>query len=279
VLQVPETKWAIMGGSSTFSTRFPEDVNQGAAVIDRDLVFETPYGSSPPFTLFEFSRQRVLTCRMHGWRPGVTRGQASQQIFWVFREAGVTRILAEGGVGAINHLLRPRDLIIPNDYIDWSMRRDVGLGSQHLLIMRQSLCPELRQCLTEAAGTLPGRRVFDRGVYVCTDGRHFESPAEVSAFRQWGGDIIGQSLCPEVYLAREIGACYASLQMVVNFAEGVIKDWQHRELEDIFHTEGTAVGAILLTALKNALERPRVCGCCDLRKDTLIKDSPTTDGE
>ena len=43
-----------------------------------------------------------------------------------------------------------------------------------------------------------------------TDGRHFESPAEI-AMLNGHADIVGQSICPEVYLAREIGACYAGL--------------------------------------------------------------------
>jgi 5'-methylthioadenosine phosphorylase len=273
--RVPEAELAIIGGSSTFAIRFPEAVDcDGVDVMDRDLVFATPYGDSPPFTLFNIDGAAVLTCRMHGWRPGVTRGEASRQVFWVLREAGVTRILAEGGVGAINHLLRPRDLIVPNDYIDCSQRRDVGLGGEYLLIMRQALCPVLRQLLLESAGKVTAARVFDRGIYVCTDGRHFESPAEIRAFRQWGGDIVGQSLCPEVYLAREIGACYASLQLVVNYAEGVVEDWKHDELRELFYSQGQMVGMVLLTALRKALKQPRSCCCSELRKETMLKDLP-----
>ena len=64
---------------------------------------------------------------MHGWRSGVARGRASQQIFWVLREAGVRTILAEGGVGSLREDLTPGDLVIPHDYIDLSLRKDVSL--------------------------------------------------------------------------------------------------------------------------------------------------------
>lgn len=75
---------------------------------------------------------------MHGWRPheGIRRGEASQQLFWVFKEAGVKKIFAEGGVGSINRLLELRDLVIVDDYIDHSMRQDIGLGGPYLLSMR-----------------------------------------------------------------------------------------------------------------------------------------------
>jgi 5'-methylthioadenosine phosphorylase len=208
---------------------------------------------------------------MHGWRSGVTRADASRQIFWVFREAGVKRVLAEGGVGAINHLLRPRDLVVPNDYIDFSMRKDTSLGSPYLLMMRESLCPEMRQFLYDETEQMGGRRIFDRGVYVVTDGRHFESPAEVNMFKISGGDIVGQSLCPEVYLAREIGSCYARIDMVVNYAEGVIRDWEHRELEDIFYNESKNIARILLSTISK-LPAEAGCSCNELRKPTLLKE-------
>src|SRR6266542_772886 len=104
----------------------------------------------------------------------------------LFGSAGVKKILAEGGVGSINHLLEPRDVVIASDYIDQSMRKDVGLEGHYLLMMRQALCPTLRDKLICATETHPLHRVFKRGVYVCTDGRHFESPAEVAMFKGHG---------------------------------------------------------------------------------------------
>lgn len=275
---IPRVPFAIIGGSSTFSIRFPEDLGRAdVEVLADNLVFDTPYGESPPFKHVCYRDKEFLTCKMHGWRPPhVTRAAASQQVFWVFQQAGVKKIFAEGGVGSINHLLELRDLVIPHDYIDQSMRKDVGLGGPYLLIMRQPICPTQADALYEAAKARVaplGRHVFKRGVYVNTDGRHFESPAEIQAFRMWGADIVGQSLCPEVYLAREIGACYAGLYMVVNYAEGIIKDWEHRDLADIFYNEAHTIGHILLDALDRIDARQSGCACPELRKPTLLVES------
>lgn len=268
--KIPLAQIAIIGGSGTLSIDFPQALNRDdVEVVARDLIFETPYGQTPPFVFFRLGDRNILTCRMHGWRTGVSRADASRQIFWVFREAGVKKILAEGGVGSVNHLLDPRDFVIASDYIDQSMRKDVGLEGHYLLIMRQALCPELREKLIHNAQARPLNRVFRRGVYVVTDGRHFESPAEVAMFKGHG-DIIGQSMCPEVYLAREIGACFAGLYTVVNYGEGVVKDWEHGELSDIFYNDAHAIGNILLDAAKTIPEGQQ-CGCADLRKSTLLK--------
>lgn len=276
-MPIPQSDFALIGGSSTLSINFPEELELDyVEVLQENQVFETPFGMSPPFKYLlvhsDNGDKTVLTCRMHGWRQGVTRDMASRQIFWVFKEAGVKRILVEGGVGAINYLLDPRDIVIPHDYMDFSVRKDVGLEDKHLLIMRDALCPEMRKGLREVftKGWSNGK-VFDRSIYVNTDGRHFESPAEVVAYKQMGGDVVGQSICPEVYLAREIGACYAGVYLVVNYAEGIVTPWQHEELADIFYTQSVAIGRLMFKFLQE-LPLNNTCDCKDLRKETLLKE-------
>jgi len=83
-------------------------------------------------------------------------------------------------------------------------------------------------------------------------------------------DIVSQSLAPEVYLAREIGACYANLSFVVNYGEG-IRVWSHDTMKDIFFDDAKLIGDILLDALKN-IPAERTCHCLELRKETLLKE-------
>lgn len=266
--EIPSADTAIIGGSSTHSIDFPEAAaREEVEVVANGLVFDTPYGPGPPLKLFTVSGRRVLTVRMHGWRSGVTRAAASRQLFWLFGQAGVREVLAEGGVGAINHLLNLRDILVVSDYLDFSVRKDVGLDTPFLSSMRRPVCQRLAQALVKAAGGT--RRVFNRGVYAVTDGRHFESQAEVKMLGQLGADVVGQSMCPEVYLAREIGACYARLDQVVNYAEGVVADWQHDDLEDIFYGEATFVAGLLLDAL-NLLQPDSNCSCRALRFPSLL---------
>ncbi|MGD9677631.1 MAG: MTAP family purine nucleoside phosphorylase [Vulcanibacillus sp.] len=277
-MEIPQIHYAIIGGSSTFSINFPEDLKRtDVTILEDNLIYQTPFGASPVFKLILVGEKKVLTVKMHGWRPneGIKRGQASQQLFWVLKEAGVKKIFAEGGVGSINHLLELRDLVIVDDYIDYSMRQDVGLGGPYLLTMRDPICPTQSKALTDIAKKKiepKGRRVFSRSTYVNTDGRHFESRAEVQMFRTWQADVVGQSVTPEVYLAREIGACYAGIYMVVNYAEGIIKDWEHDDLSNIFFQESYTIGNILLDALKEINESQKECKCLTYRNDTLLKE-------
>ena len=269
--KIPKAEYGIVGGSGTLSSDFPNNIQaQDVEIIADNLRFETPYGESPAMRLFSVGEKQVLTVKMHGWRSGVSRSDASRQVFWVFREAGVKRILSEGGVGTVNKLLDLRDFIVPDDYLDMSVRKDVMLDGRYLLIMREALCPEMRKTLIEAVSKRFDGRVFIRGTYAVTDGRHFESPAEV-AMLNGHADIVGQSMCPEVYLAREIGACYAGLYFTVNYGEG-IKVWSHEDMSNIFYDDAVMIGEILLETIRNISAQDKHCHCQELRKETLLKD-------
>lgn len=270
--EIPKAAYAVVGGSGTLSSNFPAGLpDEDMEIISDNMHFETPYGMSPAMRLFRVGEKRVLTVRMHGWRSGVTRADASRQVFWTFREAGVRRIISEGGVGTVNKLLDLRDFIIPDDYLDLSVRKDVMLDGRYLLIMRDALCPEMRQALIRATKKRFTGRVFTRGTYAVTDGRHFESPAEV-AMMNGHADIVGQSIAPEVYLAREIGACYAGLYFTVNYGEGIREKWSHEDMSNIFYDDAPMIGEIILETIRQVDADDHHCECRELRKETLLKD-------
>jgi len=281
---VPRAAFGVIGGSGSLSFAFPAALNdERVTVLAENLVFETPFGRSPAFTHFRvdgpLGPREALAAKMHGWRRGVKRGDASLQVFWVFHEATVRKVISDGGVGSLNRLLDPRDVMVPDDFIDLTVRQDIYVRGDHLLIMRQPVCPTLSDRLsTVAAQHFP--RVFRRGTYLVTDGPRFESVAEVDYMKRLGGDIIGQSFAPEVVLARDIGACFAGIYMVVNYGEGVVKEWEHSELRAIFDEEAPTIARCVLEVVASA-DLDAACGCSELRKPSLlaIPDERTGDAK
>ena len=268
---VPAARLAVIGGSATQGGPFPGDLHPDVSPLDGALVFETPFGDSPPFQLFALAGEPVLHVQMHGWRAGVPRGLASRQVFSVLHRAGVRRILSEAGVGSLNHLLDPGDLVICDDFVDLTTERTgEGVVGGRLLVMREPVCPVGREALAGAARRrAPDRRLFARGVYVVTEGPRFESPAEVRHL-QGIGDVVGQSFSPEVWLARDIGACYAGIYLIVNYGEGVVSDWSHDELKRRFTDDAGLMGAVVLDALASLPPGEAGCRCRQLRKPTLL---------
>ena len=268
---VPKAGFAVIGGTGSQAASLLDESHGAVRVLEDGVVVDTPNGESPPFTLFELGGQRVLHVRMHGWRKGVSRGRASRQVFSVLHRAGVKRILSDAGVGSLDHLLDPGDLVVVDDFVDMTTDRDrYGVvAGDHLLIMRDAVCATGREALVGAARRLaPERRLFTRGTYVVTEGPRFESPAEVR-YLQTLGDVVGQSFCPEVWLARDIGACYAGVYLIVNYGEGVVREWEHDVLAQIFREDAGLMGRVLLDALA-ALPPGDDCHCRELRKPTLL---------
>jgi 5'-methylthioadenosine phosphorylase len=283
--QVPAAQFGLCGGSGTLGFDFPAALEDPRVeILAEGLVYETPFGRSPAFTHFRVTGERgpreALAVKMHGWRRGVKRADASLQVFWVFDQAGVHKVVADGGVGSLNHLLDPRDVVVPDDFIDLTVKQDIYVRGDHLLIMREPVCATLHDDLVGAASQrFP--RVFGRGVYLVTDGPRFESPAEVDYMKRLGGDIIGQSFAPEVFLARDIGACYAGVYLVVNYGEGIVRDWEHGELKAAFFDESESMSRIVLDVVAQA-DMDASCRCAEYRKPSLLaraEADPSTDPE
>ena len=121
---VPKAQFGVIGGSGSLSFEFPaalgdervevlaEDLRLRHAVRPLTRVHALPRDGparSPRGTRGEDAR--VAPRRE-------ARGRVACRLFWVFAEAGVTKVLADGGVGSLNHLLDPRDVVVPNDFID-----------------------------------------------------------------------------------------------------------------------------------------------------------------
>ncbi|MEW6087399.1 MAG: MTAP family purine nucleoside phosphorylase [bacterium] len=263
--------FAIIGGSSTFSISFPEGLNdKKIKIISKEKTYLTPFGKSPALTIFKINDKKVVTCKMHGWQKDCSRGDSSRRIFWVFREMGVKKILAEGGVGSINKKMIPGDIFIPDDYIDFSMRRNINIADDYLLVMRDPVCRNLKKEFIKVLKDGFCYKVFPKGIYAVTDGRHFESRAEIKLLKKFDADAVGQSFCPEVYLAREIGACYCGIYLVVNFAEGVVREWDYEKFRHLFYSESKNIGKILAETIKYLNEDRNTCSCGNLRIKTLL---------
>src|SRR5205823_2656936 len=58
-------------------------------------------------------------------------------------------------------------------------------------------------------------------VYLSCPGPHFETAAEIRAFRTLGADLVGMSVVPEVIAARHCGLKVAGVSVVTNLAEGL----------------------------------------------------------
>lgn len=212
--------FAVIGGSGAH-----ELLRAHAQHVNRLGPLATPFGLSASVFRVRLRDAHFLFLARHGETgyeiaaPWVNY----RANIYALKEHGVSRIMAWSGPGAIDLSLRVGEYVLPHDLIDQTRGRETsffrgtGLG---FLRQHPVFCPELR----EAAGrALNGMRLTyrDFGVYLATQGPRLETPAEVELFRSWGADMVGMTVVPESFLARELEMCYLPICYITNYAEGV----------------------------------------------------------
>ncbi len=144
-------------------------------------------------------------------------------------------------MGGINKLFSPGDFVIIDSFLDFTKQRKSTfyegkfsvqvegedkvaelLNSKKVVHVDVSdpYCPQMRMLLMEILQK-KGLRYHSAGVYACTEGPRFETPAEIKALEILGADVVGMTGYPEVVLARELTMCYASICVVANPAAGI----------------------------------------------------------
>ncbi|MDF2628682.1 MAG: methylthioadenosine phosphorylase [Symbiobacteriaceae bacterium] len=145
-----------------------------------------------------------------------TEGSDARALIYAAKAGGARRVIAADFVQPVSPLLEPGDIIIPADLIDQTKLRPftffVGKG-YGFIKLNPPFCPDLMGALLGAARRRTARS-FRGGTYVCADGPRDATPAELRMYRQWGADLVGTGLLPEVYLARELELCYGAITAV-----------------------------------------------------------------
>ena len=183
----------------------------------------------------------------------------------MLKQAGVKYILADGSGGGINPLLEPGDFIAPTDFIDYTKRISYLEDFNPLITrMRDIVCPDLHKILVEEASKV-FNRVFRTGIYAVSEGPRFETAAEVRAYYDAHCDICGQTMMPEAALARAIGAHYASIYLISNYAEGINPNWE-QTIHAIYEDTAPKTGLFMIRAMA-AIDPAKITCQCD---DNLV---------
>ena len=216
----PKVEIAVIGGWLAY-----ELLTSDALSGERQERIDTPFGGSQPIYLMSTGQTPFYFLSRHGegsYSIGASFVNYRANVY-ALKELGVKTILVWSGSGAIREDMNIGQCVVLDDVIDETRQREAtfmrfsGIG---LTRQCEPFCSTIRRELT---GVLAQRKInfIDHGVYVCTEGPRLETAAEVRKFARFGGDLVGMTLVPEVFLARELEMCYAALGIVTNYAEGV----------------------------------------------------------
>lgn len=244
---------AIIGGSGL------ERLLEGS----RTIQMETPYGPAPPISVGSIGKEEVAFLPRHGPRHDLPPHKVNYRAnLSALKQLRAERVIATNAVGAINTNYDPGDLVVPEDILDMTKSRITTYYESapvtHIDVS-QPYCPELRKTLIESCKG-ESEKVWGNAILAATEGPRYETPAEIRMLRMLGGDIVGMTGAPEVFLAREQELCYSTLCFISNRAAGMQERLSAREVTEI----GNRVMPKIHTIIRKAVESipaGRTCAC------------------
>ena len=212
---------AVIGGSGAYHLLTKESLGQEKKCQS----FDTPYGESAPVHHFSIDGLEFLFLSRHGEMDySITAPFVNYRAnIHALKECGVQRIIAWSGPGIINTAFEPGDFVVPHDIIDETKNRpttffdNTGIG---FIRQSQPFCPQISNALHNVLHETDLQH-HNQAVYACTEGPRLETPAEIRKLRILGADLVGMTLAPEAFLAREKEICYTPFCYLTNYAEGV----------------------------------------------------------
>jgi purine-nucleoside phosphorylase len=138
--------------------------------------------------------------------------------------AGCQVVLLTNAAGGVGEGLAAGDLVLIRDHLNLvggsplRGENDPALGPR-FPDMTAVYDPRLRRLAEQVAARLSLR--LPSGVYACSLGPQYETPAEVRMLRTLGADLVGMSTVPEAIAARHMGARVLGISCVTNLAAGI----------------------------------------------------------
>jgi 5'-methylthioadenosine phosphorylase len=257
-----KTSVAIIGGTGL------EDLFQGTP----QTRLKTPYGMVSSIVTGTVENRKVILLHRHGINHVLPPHRVNYRAnVYALHRMGVNRILATNAVGAINQSMKPGDIVIPSDFIDFTKTRPSTFYDKAPVThvdVSDAYCPIMRRVLIESARKCSVVRVWRKGVLVCTEGPRFETPAEIDLFRRLGCDVVGMTGFPEVVLARELQMCYASICYVSNMAAGMQRRLKASEVGKMSKQTIPKVKEVLFDSVRSLSdERGATCPCVQGLRD------------
>ncbi len=275
-----QAKVGIIGGTGLGDTLLNE---AGGRMVDMNTPFGRP-SSSPIIAEWEGVDVAFLSRHGEGHRfnPSTVPYRAN---IWALKSLGASAIIASGATGSLREDIEPGHLVLCDQVIDRTCRRQNTFFEQGLAAhveFADPFCPRLRKMLT-AAGKRVETTVHQTGTYVCMEGPQFSTRAESEMHRQWGGDLIGMTCMPEAKLAREAEICYALVALPTDYdcwRRADTTRGQEALLQEILNNLHRATeNAIRLIheALKLMEGPPEGCACSDALKLAIWSDKAKVD--
>jgi len=251
----------------------------------REERVQTPFGdSSDPIVIGTSNGVEMCFLPRHGrghrFLPSEITYRANIMAFTML---GVNRIISISAVGSLKETIRPRDIVLPDQYFDRTKNSSAhtffGEGIVAHVPFSDPGCAELRDIIAKVSEKViartdhTDRKVHKGGTYVNMEGPAFSTKAESHFHRKFGYDIIGMTSLAEAKLCREAEMCYQAVSLVTDY-----DCWHESEgpvtLEVILGhlSANTKLSKAIIAELAAVVGDQKDCGCTGVLKWAIVTE-------
>ncbi|GKT37355.1 Methylthioadenosine phosphorylase (MTAP) like protein [Aduncisulcus paluster] len=227
---------AIIGGSGLYEAAGVE--------IEREFISKTPFGDSCPIIIGTLGGTRVAYIARHAkghvYTPTTCPYQAN---IYALKSLGVRHVLAFSAVGSLQKEMKPRDLVVIEQFYDRTRHRKDTFFTEIAAhapfsnptspeqndLLSKSIISLASQLIGDASLFLPSSYSSDESLpanvfprkepssYVCIEGPAFSTYTESITYRKLGFDIVGMTALTEAKLCCECEIAYSCVALVTDY--------------------------------------------------------------
>ena len=203
----------IIGGSGFYDLEGLEEAHT--------VRLRTPFGApSEKLMLGRLRNRSVAFLSRHGHGHYLNPSEVNYRAnLYAMKILKVEYLFSITAVGSLTEELRPGELVIPDQYVDLTYKREKTFFENGIVAhvpLADPTCRHLGQMAYSLAKE-SGLPVHLGGTYCNMEGPQFSSRAESLAYRQLGFSLIGMTQAVEAKLARELEMCFLPLALVTDY--------------------------------------------------------------
>jgi 5'-methylthioadenosine phosphorylase len=217
----------------------------------------TPFGPpSAPIVVGMLQDRNVAFLARHGLHHDLLPSEINYRgNIWALKSLGVRTILSVSAVGSLRDEIRPGDLVLPSQFLDFTkgLRAATffGRGLVAHVSMANPICSSTAALAAKAARSLELTLHEDK-THAVIEGPRFGTRAESHFLRNNGADLVGMTTVPEVFLAVEAQLGYCVLAVATDY-DCWLDDPQHHvsaiEVAKLFRGNLERVQQLLATVV------------------------------
>jgi 5'-methylthioadenosine phosphorylase len=198
----------------------------------------TPFGApSGPVMRGRLAAREIAFLPRHGLHHDLLPSEINFRAnIWALKSVGVRTVIGVSAVGSLREEIRPGDLALPSQYLDFTKGVRApsffGQGLVAHVSTAHPTCAHTAALIGRVADSI-GQPIHRDKTYACVEGPRLGTRAESFWLRGAGADLVGMTNVPEAFLALEAQLGYCVITVATDYDCWLDDVSQHVSVEQV----------------------------------------------